>query len=141
VPLLEIIREVERARFRLKPTLVYTHFPYDLNVDHRLVCQAVLTAFRPQPGESCIEIRACEVPSSTDYGSAISPTPFTPTISVSIDKTWERKLKALKAYEAEMRPYPHTRSFEALEALARTRGTAVGLPMAEAFHLLRKVEL
>ena len=30
-----------------------------------------------------------------------------------------RKLDALKAYSSEMRPWPHARSFEALEHLAR----------------------
>lgn len=140
VPLLEIVKTIEDAKESSRPTLVYTHFPYDLNVDHRIVCQAVMTAFRPQPGELCAEIRACEIPSSTDYGAAIAQTPFIPNVAVAINRTWRKKLKALQAYSAEMRPFPHTRSYRALEALAVLRGAAVGLPMAEAFQMLRMIE-
>lgn len=140
VPLLDIVTTIESAKEKVKPTLVYTHFPHDLNIDHRIVCQAVMTAFRPQPGEICAEIRACEISSSTDYGEAIAPMPFAPNMAVAIAHTWRKKLKALQAYSEEMRPFPHTRSYEALEALAVFRGTAVGLPMAEAFQILRMIE-
>ncbi len=140
VPLLDIVTAIERAKKKAKPTIVYTHFPHDLNVDHRIVCQAVMTAFRPQPGEICADIRACEIPSSTDYGAAIAPSSFTPNIAVAIAHTWRKKLKALQAYAEEMRPFPHSRSYEALEALAVYRGATVGLPMAEAFQMLRMIE-
>jgi LmbE family N-acetylglucosaminyl deacetylase len=140
VPLLEIVRLIETAKRDIAPTLVYTHFPHDLNVDHRVVCQAVMTAFRPQPGEKCSEIRACEIPSSTDYGATIASEVFNPTLTVSITNSWTKKLKALKAYASEMRDYPHSRSYKALEALAISRGASVGLPMAEGFVLLRKIE-
>ncbi len=139
-PILEIIKVVEKAKECVKPTIVYTHFPHDLNVDHRIVCQAVMTAFRPQPGEVCAEIRACEIPSSTDYGAAIAQVQFMPTIALAIDRTWRKKIAALNAYATEMRPFPHTRSYKALEALAILRGAAVGLPMAEAFQMLRMIE-
>ena len=48
-PLLEVVKSVERAKYKYKPSLVYTHTFADLNVDHRVVVNAVLTAFRPQP--------------------------------------------------------------------------------------------
>ena len=51
-----------------KPELVYTHSATDLNIDHKIVLQATLTAFRPLNDESCKEIRTFEVPSATDYG-------------------------------------------------------------------------
>lgn len=140
IPLIKIVKMIERSKREISPSLVYTHFPFDLNIDHQIVCQAVMTAFRPQPGEACLEIRACEVSSSTDFGAAIAPVPFTPSIFVDIETTWLRKLRALKAYETEMRPYPHSRSYEGLEALARMRGVSVGLPMAEGFQLLRRLE-
>jgi LmbE family N-acetylglucosaminyl deacetylase len=140
VPLLDVAKAIEKAKAEIRPALVYTHSGADLNIDHRIVCQAVLTAFRPQPGESCAEIRACEIPSATDYGHPQVTGSFAPNLFVSIGDTWAAKLAALRAYEAEMRPAPHTRSFEGLEALARCRGHQAGLPMAEAFQVLRKIE-
>ena len=42
-------------------------------------------------------------------------------------------------YSSEMRPWPHARSMEALEHLARWRGSQVGVDAAEAFCLLRQL--
>ena len=47
--------------------------------------------------------------------------------------------KAIMAYSSEMRAWPHARSLEALEHLARLRGAQVGLEAAEAFSLLRQL--
>ena len=43
-------------------------------------------------------------------------------------------------YRSESRPYPHPRSPEAIENMARFRGSAVGVIYAEAFFLVRDVE-
>ena len=50
------------------------------------------------------------------------------------------KLEALRAYHTEMRPWPHARSFEAVEHLARWRGASAGVHAAEAFVLGREVK-
>jgi len=68
VGLLDVAKVIERAKMLTKPTIVYTHSSADLNIDHRIVSQATLTAFRPQPNEVWEEIRTFEVPSATDYG-------------------------------------------------------------------------
>ena len=41
-----------RKKKKLQPDLVYTHSGADLNIDHRIVSNAVLTAFRPEPNEN-----------------------------------------------------------------------------------------
>src|SRR4029079_222285 len=48
--LLEIIKLVEGVFADVRPTVVYTHHAHDLNIDHQLTHQAVLTACRPLPG-------------------------------------------------------------------------------------------
>jgi hypothetical protein len=50
------------------------------------------------------------------------------------------KLKALKAYKSEMRPFPHPRSVENIKALAKFRGSTVGYKYAEAFRLVREIK-
>src|SRR5581483_9188818 len=52
VPLIDVVKAVEAAVADLKPSIVYTHHSGDLNVDHRIVHQAVMTACRPVPGQS-----------------------------------------------------------------------------------------
>ncbi len=140
VPMLSVVKVIEKAKREINPTIIYTHSSADLNMDHRVVSQATLTAFRPQPNEVWKEIRAFEVPSATDYGHEDVTKLFVPNLSISIEDTWSLKLEALKEYKDEMRDAPHSRSFEGLENLAKYRGNQVGLKMAEAFQILRKIE-
>ena len=63
VPLLKIIKEIEKVKDLINPNLIYTHSSADLNIDHRVVNQAVLTSFRPQPDEVWNEIRTFEISS------------------------------------------------------------------------------
>ncbi len=137
VPLLDEVKAVEDALGETAPDVVYTHHGGDLNVDHRIVHQAALTACRPQPGSSVRAIYAFEVPSSTEWND--TPEVFIPNRFVDISATLDAKMKALACYAGEMRPFPHPRSVEAIEALARWRGAAAGLEAAEAFHVIRRV--
>lgn len=139
VPLLEIVQPLERRLAELRPGVVYTHHGGDLNVDHRLTCQAVLTACRPVPGSPVSRILGFEVPSSTDWAGP-DAMPFVPTVFVDIGVHWATKLAALEAYREELRPAPHSRSLAGLQALATWRGHSVGLDLAEAFTLLRQIE-
>ena len=50
------------------------------------------------------------------------------------------KLEALKAYDEEMRLFPHARSLEVVSALATYRGGQMGLPSAEAFSVIRQIQ-
>ena len=139
-PLIEVVKCIEKVKNKYKPSIVYTHTNADLNVDHRVVLNAVLTAFRPQPGELCKEIRLFEVPSSTDYGSPEMATRFRPNLFVDISIFWKKKLLALKSYQSEMRQYPHSRSIEGILNLSKRRGNQVGFNLAEAFEVIRKLE-
>ena len=139
-PLIEVVKAVEKAKLKYQPTLVYTHSGADLNVDHRVVANAVLTAFRPQPNEKCKELRLFEVASATDYGNPAITGSFTPNLFVNISQEWSSKLRALEAYNAELRDYPHSRSIEGIKNLAKLRGNQIGYELAEAFEVLRKIE-
>ncbi|KIX13493.1 PIG-L deacetylase family protein [Dethiosulfatarculus sandiegensis] len=139
VALLDIVKRVEEVKSEIKPDLVLTHHSGDLNIDHRLVNQAVLTAFRPLPGSSPCRIQAFEVPSSTEYQAPSHSQAFLPSTFVDISRTLELKLKALSAYEGELRKWPHPRSLKGVEHLAAWRGSQAGLAKAEAFMLLREV--
>lgn len=45
----------------------------------------------------------------------------------------------MKDYKSELREFPHPRSIEAIEVLAKKRGSEVGLAYAEAFKLIREI--
>lgn len=137
VPLLELVRPLERLVSDLRPEVVLTHHASDLNVDHGLACRAALTATRPVPGCPVREVLAFETPSATGWSFGQIGPAFEPTVFVDVAATLGRKLRALDAYASEGRPFPHPRSPEALRALAAWRGSAVGVAAAEAFVLLR----
>lgn len=137
VPLLDVIKAVEAALADVAPDVVYTHHGGDLNVDHRIAQQATLTACRPLAGCPVRAIYAFEVPSSTEWNDDAQP--FIPNRFVDISATLDAKMKALACYSDEMRPFPHPRSVEAIEALAKWRGATAGLEAAEAFHVIRRV--
>ena len=99
-------------------------------------------ACRRNPGDfSPSEIRVFEVLSSSERGMSHPDRIFCPTLYQDVSETIEVKKKALQAYSSEYRPYPHPRSVEALEYQARMRGNEVGLEYAEAFQLIRKVDM
>jgi len=137
---LEVTRAIERVKEIYKPSIVYTHSGADLNIDHRVVANAVLTAFRPQPMENCKEIRLFEVASATDFGSQSLMRQFSPNLYVDITEDWDKKVDALNAYSLEMREYPHSRSVQGIENLARVRGNQVGVELAESFEIIRRLE-
>jgi LmbE family N-acetylglucosaminyl deacetylase len=139
-PLLELVKCIEKTKNKIKPNLVYTHSAADLNIDHRVLAEAVLTAFRPSPNEICKEIRLFEVPSATDFGHENITGRFVPNLFIGIEETWPLKLSALQAYGSEMRDYPHSRSLEGVKNLVELRGNQVGLTMAEAFQVVRKIK-
>ncbi|MCK4462652.1 MAG: PIG-L family deacetylase [candidate division Zixibacteria bacterium] len=142
VPLLDIVKLVEGYFDTVKPDIVYTHHAGDLNIDHRCIHQAVVTACRPIPGKKPVDtLLFFEVPSSTEWQPPGSAEPFTPDWFTDITDSIDVKLEALKEYSSEMRPWPHARSLEAVEHLARWRGANVGVSAAEAFKLGRKLLL
>ena len=137
LPLLDVIKPIEAFIEAVAPEIVYTHHAGDLNVDHRIVHQATVTACRPLPGSPVRTLYAFETVSSTEWQTAGES--FRPQRWVDIEPFLHCKMRALEAYEAEMRPFPHARSFDAVEALARWRGASAGLKAAECFVVVREV--
>ena len=139
VDLLDIVKIVERHIALHNPDTVYTHHAGDLNVDHRMVSAAVLTACRPVPGQPVTTLLFFEVLSSTEWQASGCSSSFSPNWFVEVSDSLPLKIQALKEYSSEMRPFPHPRSYEAVEHLARLRGASVGVPAAEAFILARSL--
>lgn len=139
VPLLEITKIVERAIFKIKPNIIYTHFGEDLNIDHRLTFEAVITACRPQPKFFVKKILAFEVLSSTEWQVKKNNKLFCPNKYHNIEEFIDKKIKAMAVYHDELKVYPHPRSKEGIRILAQYRGLEVGYNYAEAFEIVRQL--
>jgi LmbE family N-acetylglucosaminyl deacetylase len=137
IPLLDIVKIIEKVKKEIRPDMVFTHYENDLNVDHQIAYKAVVTATRPVKEESVRKIFSFEVLSSTEWGFSQN---FCPNAFFDITKTIGLKEKALGKYVSELRAFPHPRSLIGAKLLARTRGMAIGAEYAEGFKCVRTIE-
>lgn len=134
---LDLARRIEDVIAHDQPSDVYTHWPYDLNIDHRRVAEAVLVATRP--GASSVRnVFFCEALSSTEW--AYSLPAFAPNVYVKLSFAQvQKKVEAMtRFYNFEVRQ-AHPRSPAAINALASLRGSQSGTEFAEAFVLARSI--
>ncbi len=139
VAMLNIIKSIESMIAKHRPDTVITHHAGDVNIDHRITHHAVIAACRPQCGNPVRKLLFFETPSSTEWQPPDHGLAFTPNWFVDISEFLDRKLSALIVYKSEMRPWPHPRSREGVEYLARWRGACIGVDAAEAFMLGRQI--
>ena len=139
VPLIKIVKEIEKIIKKFKPDTIITHSNVDLNIDHEIVSRAVVTASRPKPKFCVKNILLFETLSSTEWNFNLKKKSFNPNYFVDITQHIDRKIKAAKAYKNEINSWPHPRSVKGIKNLAKFRGQSVGLNFAEAFYLLRRV--
>ena len=130
---LEINRELEKIIKKFNPKIVYTTSRHDINKDHRIAFESTLVVTRPQSSN------VKQVFSYETTGMTISQ--FSPTVFEDISKEFKYKIKSFKMYKSELRPFPHSRSLKAIENLAIQRGIESGIKKAEAFELIRSINL
>jgi len=130
------VKLVEGVTREARPDVVYVQHGGDLNVDHELTFRAVLTALRPVAGVTVKRLCTFEVMSSTEWAFQSYAPVFNPNLYVNIAETLSLKLRALEVNGGEIRSFPHPRSGEAVTAVARSRGAAVGFEAAEAFQVV-----
>ena len=130
---LEINRELEKIIKKFNPKIVYTTSQHDINKDHQIVFESTLVVTRPQSSN------VKQVYSYETAGMTI--TQFLPTVFEDISKEFKYKIKSFRMYKSELRPFPHSRSLKAIENLAIQRGVESGTKKAEAFELIRFINL
>ena len=143
IPHHELVIFIESAIDIVKPDIIFTHFPHDLNDDHKHVsyaCQAAARLFQRKKGKNLKALYFMEILSSTEWGFPINNNVFSPNAFVEIhSKFLNIKIKALEAYSGVMRDFPHPRSYEVLKGLAALRGSQAGLDYAESFQTAMNV--
>ena len=139
VPINELNNKINQMVSDVKPHMVFCPYP-DRHIDHRLIFDSVMVATRPIGIGKKIEILATyETLSETHWNAPHIEPNFTPNWVVDITDYIETKLKALKCYESQISEFPNPRSIEAIEALAKFRGTQAGFSFGEGMHIIRKI--
>ncbi len=140
VPVIELTQLLESVLAEIRPHVVYTHFPNDVNSDHGFVARAVWTACRPYSQPQLRRFAVFETPSSTEWAWPVGDTGLQPNLFVDVTETLEIKMAAMACYETELRDYPHPRSLRALRERAAFWGSQVGRLAVEPFRVLRDVD-
>jgi LmbE family N-acetylglucosaminyl deacetylase len=124
----------------VKPDCVLIPFPGDRHEDHRQVFDAMMVAMRPDGRRHRVGRVACYETVSETHWSAPGMEPgFEPNWYVDISVTLGEKLAAMREYVSQLAEGIPARSTGAIEALARFRGSVVGMEAAEAFQVVREL--
>lgn len=136
--LLDIIKKIEKIIELVKPDIVYTHFYNDLNIDHSITSKAVITALRPIKKFNFVKkIFLFEILSSTEL--SIWNDIFKPNYYENIEDSIDFKKDLMTIYSSELKFFPHPRSLNWIEILAKYRWMESWFEFAEAFMLYREI--
>ena len=130
--IMDVVSEVE-------PDEVYIPHAGDMQKDHQLVNEAVMVAVRPKYTHKISAVYAYETLSETEWNIPNTVNAFIPNVYVDIGSYIETKKKALAYFATQVSDFPDPRSLEAVEALAKYRGSTVKANAAEAFALIREI--
>ncbi len=121
----------------LNPTTVFIPFP-DRHIDHRTVFDCAMVNTRPNKKKYPKYVLSYETLSETHWNAPYIEANFNPDFIVNIDETLKDKIKALNCYQSQIKNN-QSRSIQAVEALARFRGSQNGCKYAEGFKLIRAI--
>lgn len=121
----------------IKPEIAFIPHIGDMHVDHGETAQAAMVALRPMSNPQLKAIYTYETLSETEWNIPNVSNGFIPNVWSDITETYAFKVEAMKCFKSQLYPFPHPRSLEAIEALAKLRGSTIGLNYAESFICVR----
>ena len=124
---------------KIKPDIVYLPHFGDMQKDHQIIAEASMVAVRPKYPHSIKEVYSYETLSETEWNNPHSSNAFMPNAYNDISEYIDKKLQIMKCFKSQLSNFPNPRSLEAIEALAKYRGSTINAEAAEAFMLIRKI--
>jgi LmbE family N-acetylglucosaminyl deacetylase len=140
VPACELADSIGAALGAVKAEVIYLPHRGDVHSDHRAVFAAAMVAVRPIAGNGARRLLCYETLSETEWAAPVIEEAFLPTVFTDISDFLEKKKQAMACYRSQLKDFPHPRSLQGVEALARLRGSTAGVNAAEAFQLIREIE-
>lgn len=143
----EIVRFIEACIKDCQPDVLITHHPADIHIDHGITAECSIEAAKLPQRQICAlppikNICFMEVPSSTDWNINPAKAPFAANLFIPVsDDDVRAKISAADVYDNVIREQPHPRSFAGIQSLATVRGCQCGVPFAEAFQSVFRLEV
>ena len=129
----EINSALENVIKKVKPLIVFIPPDNDLHTDHSKVHNCALVTCRPLANK-IKQIYTYEI-------LGYVKDQFQPNVYVDIEKNLSKKIAAFKMFKTEQQDFPFHRSIKAIENLSVRRGIESGLKCAEAFKLIRRIDV
>lgn len=139
IPRYQLNDKISKVIQEVEPDEVYIPHIGDMQKDHQLVNEAAMVAVRPKYAHKISAVYAYETLSETEWNIPNTSNAFIPTVYTDISNYIDTKKQALAYFESQVSAFPDPRSLEAVEALAKYRGSTVKVNAAEAFILIRQI--
>ena len=123
----------------VKPDIVFVPHYGDMQKDHEIIAKSCMVALRPKYQHKVKAIYSYETISETEWNIPHATNTFIPNVYIDISDYIQTKLDAMAQYKSQLSDFPNARSLEALEALARYRGSTINVCAAESFALIRQI--
>ncbi len=138
-PLIELNSAMLKVVDHIKPNIAFIPHKGDMHMDHAVVSHSAMVALRPINNLKVDHIFAYETLSETEWNIPTVDNAYLPNIWSDISQTIEIKKQAMNCYKSQLKPPPHPRTLEIIEALAKLRGSTIGVPYAESFMQIRSI--
>jgi len=135
-PLNKIIGEIKRVFFSIQPEIIYLPNRTDVQSDHRIVFDAVYSCTKSFRAPYVKKVLMYETLSETEFTPSLHEKAFIPNYFIDITPYLKRKLEIMKIFTSELMEDLYPRTISTMEALARYRGSRIGVKFAEAFYIL-----
>jgi len=137
----ELVEGVSNVLSEVSPEIVYLIHGGDAHTDHHIVFTATMSALKPayMARLGVHRVLSYETLSSTEAASPLAHQSFTPNVFSDITPYIDRKIELMGLYGTEIQQDPLPRGPSAIRALARYRGSTIGVEYGEAFMLVREL--
>ncbi len=122
-----VVESINKVVDEFRPTMVFTHWPFDTHRSHANTALATIAASRYY---NSVVMYEPITPAGRSYVG------FRPQLYINIDATIEKKLKALRQHRSEYAKYGE-QWIEGVEARSRYRGYEMRARYGEAFEVSR----
>ena len=136
IPTYQLINSISDKITAIKPDVIYLPNRSDIHTDHQITFKAALSCIKNFRTPFIERILMYEVMSETEFSPALPENSFIPNVFIDISEYLRKKLRIMELFKTELMEEYYPRSLKSIEALARFRGSRIGVNYAEAFMLL-----
>ncbi|MCU0379382.1 MAG: PIG-L family deacetylase [Bacteroidales bacterium] len=136
IPVGELVSKTGSVISELKSNIIYVVNRSDIHTDHQIVFQAVYSCTKSFRYPHVKRVMMYECLSETEFTAALPGNVFMPNVFVDITPYFNEKREIVRIYKSELMNRNQPRSVEIMEALARYRGSRIGVEYGEAFQLV-----